>query len=162
MRMFTERSASNLPQFLTQSARVTSPHRCHIRVTLSSLTYFCILATDHCLAQLSISILRDLLCQKHTLSHAPLGQTLTLNSSYAAAFASFHPSNPHNQSAFLLICPTTTHSRNTEHAVRTLLHMKVGTCFHTFRSCTASVQLLSFYVRPLYHFLNLLLSCSVI
>lgn len=99
------------------------PHGCHIWVTLSSLTYFCILSTDHCLAQLSISILGDLLCQKHSLHHAPRGQTLTLNSASAAAFASFHPSNPHDQPAFLLICPTTTHSRNTEHAVRTLLHM---------------------------------------
>lgn len=59
------------------------PTGCHIRVTLSSLTYFCILSTDHCLARVSISILGDLLCQKHTLRHAPRGQTLSLNSSYA-------------------------------------------------------------------------------
>lgn len=80
-----------------------------------SLTYLCIESPGLCLAQLCMSILRDLLCQKHTLvpsSHK--ANDLPLGNSNATDFyqaPSLHLSL--NSPAFLLICPATAQSRNT-------------------------------------------------
>lgn len=86
---------------------------CHLRMTLSFLNYFRILSAGHYLTQVSISILRDLYVRS-LLSTRLLGPKHSLlNNSYAAALGRFHPSNPHSPTAFLLIRPATTHSRNT-------------------------------------------------
>lgn len=91
------------------------------------------------------------LCQKPALHQAPRAQALTFEQfirSSSWQVPSFKPTQP---TAFLLIRPATTHSRNTVWNIQWEFYStwKVGAGIHLFRSCPATVQPLTCFMPRL-------------
>lgn len=151
--------ASNLPQFPKQWGRQGSPvspdGTFEWLGSVFAVSYCCLVPAARHLTQFSISVLRELLCQKHSQPWSSKAitclQTLICNNICQGPY--LHLSlNPHSPPDFLLVCPNTAQSRNICLSIQWELysHTQVGTCFHFFRSYVAIVQLLPHFRSRLY------------